>query len=97
MDATEETKEICDEVSFSLPSFFTTSTHNSLVCILAWIFYSIHTQVRGQVEKKVGVKYKEFTAVEYRIQVVEGENFLIKVNNIVIFGKNVESLRCVFV
>ena len=34
--------------------------------------------------KKTGVNYKEFTAVEYRYQIVAGENFLIKVNNIVV-------------
>ena len=48
-------------------------------------------------EEKTGVNYKEFIALAYRDAFGGAEYFLIKVNNIVIFGKNVESLRCVFV
>ncbi|KAL7373714.1 hypothetical protein ABVT39_013242 [Epinephelus coioides] len=81
-DATEETQRICDELRFDLPLFFTTSTHNSLVCISVWIyiiFYSIHTQVKGQVEKQTGENYREFKAVKYRENVGK-ELFLIKVH-----------------
>ncbi|XP_031163715.1 cystatin-A1-like isoform X2 [Sander lucioperca] len=37
-------------------------------------------QVKTQVEKKTGVNYVEYTAVESRFQVVAGINYLIKVH-----------------
>lgn len=78
-DATEEIQKICDQVSFSLPSFFTTSTRNSLVT-----FSFIHTQVKCQVEEMTKEVYDGMRAVQYRSQVVAGTNYLIKVINVVI-------------
>ncbi|XP_044195635.1 leukocyte cysteine proteinase inhibitor 1-like isoform X3 [Thunnus albacares] len=37
-------------------------------------------QVKPEVEKKTGKKFKEYVAVTYREQIVAGTNFLIKVH-----------------
>ncbi|XP_070842512.1 cystatin-B-like [Chaetodon trifascialis] len=37
-------------------------------------------QVKPEVEKRTNKKYVEFKAVKYRLQIVAGQNFLIKVH-----------------
>lgn len=77
-------QQISEDVSFSPSSFFTTSRHNSVVCVS--ITSDFFSQVKDQVEKTTGKDFEKYRACLYRKSDTNPgvmKEFLIKVINIV--------------
>ena len=58
-----------------------------MLCISVWIYITCYLfiQVKSEVENMTDKTYVEYIAVKYRTQFVAGTNYVVKVNNIVIF------------